>query len=215
MFKAVVFDMDGVLLDTEKVYRICWKKNGMSLGISEAEMNEICDKLAGGTKKHNAGIFKEKLGEDFDYLKFRQKVMDMFESHLLEHGIEIKPGVAETLQILKQKGIPLALATSTDREHATDRLLKTGLFGFFDETVFGDEIENGKPSPDIYLKACNKLGVLPETAIGVEDSMNGVIAASAAGLYTVMVVDLIKPNEIIRNRTDKIYVTMTDMLELF
>lgn len=215
MFKAVVFDMDGVLLDTEKVYRLSWKKNGMDIGIPEAEMDIICEKVAGGTKKHNAKVFQEKMGEDFDYLEFRKKTFSMFEEYLLEHGIDVKPGVPETLRALKEKGIRLGLATSTERTNAIDRLTKTGLYEFFDEKVFGDEIENGKPDPDIYLRACEKLGVKPEEAIGVEDSINGVIASSTAGLYTVMVVDLIQPNDLTREKAANIYYNISDILELF
>lgn len=215
MFKAAVFDMDGVLLDTEKVYRLCWKKNGMDIGISEAEMEVICERIAGGTKKHNGRVFKERMGEDFDYLAFRAKTMEMFEAYLVEHGIDVKPGVPETLKALKDMGVRLGLATSTYKTLAINRLTKTGLYEFFDEKVFGDEIEDGKPKPDIYLRACEKLGVKPEEAIGVEDSINGVIASSSAGLHTVMVVDLIQPNEITREKAANTYDHFSDIMELF
>lgn len=215
MFKAVVFDMDGVILDTEKVYRLSWKKNGVDIGIPETEMEKLCERIAGGTKKHNAGVMKERMGEDFDYLEFRRKVMEMFEAYLEEHGIDVKPGVPETLHALKEMGIRLGLATSTYRTLAIDRLTKVGLYEYFDEKVFGDEIENGKPNPDIYLKACEKLGVRPEEAIGVEDSINGVLSASAAGLHTVMVVDLIQPNDLTREKAANIYYHFSDILNLF
>ncbi len=215
MFKAAVFDMDGVLLDTEKVYRLCWKKNGMSIGLSEEEMELLCEKIAGGTKKHNAGVFKEKMGEDFDYTEFRKKTMQMFEEYLLQHGIDVKRGVEKTLRTLKERGIRMALATSTDRILAIDRLTKTGLYSFFDAAVFGDEIEYGKPEPDIYLKACEKLRVQPKEAVGVEDSINGILSASSAGLYTVMVVDLIRPNAVTKEKAAKTYYHIADLLELF
>lgn len=213
--KAVAFDMDGVLLDTERVYRMCWMKNGLSIGIPDDEMSVICDRIAGGTKKHNEGVMKEKMGEAFDYYAFRQRTMDMVEEYLDENGIDVKTGVVETLKTLKTMDIKTAVATSTDRTLATDRLTRTGLIKYFDAFVFGDEIEKGKPNPDIYLKACEKLGTLPEETIGVEDSINGVTASSDAGLFTVMVVDLISPNDYTKDRADRIYTEMSDMMELF
>lgn len=213
--KAVVFDMDGVLTDTEKIYRIYWKKEGIKLGISEEDMNVLCDKIAGGTKRTNEGIFKEKLGQDFDYLSYRARVMKGFDKHIRENGVELKSNVIETLDYLKEKGILMAVATSTYREKATERLKIAGLYDYFDARVYGDDIERGKPSPDIYIKACEKLAVLPQEAVGVEDSINGVIASSDAGLYTVMVEDLIPPNYVIKTRADKISKNISVLLEIF
>lgn len=215
MYKAVVFDMDGVLIDTEKIYRLCWKKNGMSIGIPENEMETVCDRVAGGNKTSNARVFKAIMGEDFDYLAFRQITLELFDEYVVEHGIDIKPHVEETLRFLRDKGIKIALATSTERARAEKRLMDVGIAEYFDEKVCGNEIAHGKPEPDIYLKACEKLQVDPEDAVAVEDSVNGVISADKAGLYTVMVVDLIQPNEITRKRADKVFFDMKEVQGLF
>ena len=214
-YNAVVFDMDGVLTDTEKVYRQCWTMNGMSEGLTAQQMKAVCDRLAGGTRATNALVVKEYLGEDFDYIPFRKKTMDMFQEYIDEHGIDLKSNVVSTLTELKRRGVKMALATSTDRQKAVDRLTRTGLIDFFDETVCGDEVERGKPHPDIYLKACEKLKVSPDRAVAVEDSVNGVISASDAGLCTVMVVDLIMPNDTTNERTDKTCYNIKEILELF
>ena len=215
MFKAVVFDMDGVLVDTEKIYRRSWKINGMSIGIPEQDMDHICDRVAGGNKASNARVFKDIMGEDFDYLAFRQRTMELFDEYVREHGVEIKAHVADTLKYLKDKGVKIALATSTERERAEKRLESVGILEYFDTRVCGDEVTRGKPNPDIYLRACEKLGVKPSDTVGVEDSVNGVIAAHSAGLYTVMMVDLISPNDITAKNTDKVFYDMKELCSLF
>ena len=215
MYKAVVFDMDGVLVDTEKIYRLSWKKNGMSIGIPEYEMETVCDRVAGGNKASNARVFKDIMGDDFDYLAFRQRTMDLFDEYVAEHGIDIKPDVKATLEFLKNRGIKIALATSTERSKAEQRLRAVGICDYFDEKVCGNEITHGKPEPDIYLKACEMLGVAPEDAVAVEDSVNGVVSADRAGLYTVMVVDLVRPNEITEQHADQTYYNIRDMWSLF
>lgn len=212
--KAVVFDMDGVLTDTEKIYRLYWREEGLKLGISEGEMDNLCDMTAGGTKRTNEGIFKEKLGMDFDYLSFRTKVIERFDRHIMENGVELKKDVEETLCYLKDKKISMAVATSTHKSKAVERLKMAGIYDYFDVMVYGDEIERGKPSPDIYLKACEKLQVSPDETVGVEDSINGVIAASDAGLYTVMVIDLISPNDITRKKASRISDSISVLKEI-
>lgn len=215
MYKAAVFDMDGVLIDSEKIYRRCWKANGISIGIPADEMESVCDRVAGGNKSSNAKVFREIMGEDFDYLSFRQRTMDMFTDYVAEHGVELKPGVVETLEFLSQHGVKIALATSTVKERADKTLDGVHLLDYFDECVYGDEIAEGKPAPDIYEKACEKLGVLPSEAVAVEDSVNGVISADTAGLFTVMVVDLIQPNEVTSQHTDRVYDNISSICELF
>jgi HAD superfamily hydrolase (TIGR01509 family) len=171
--------------------------------------------VAGGNKTSNARVFKEIMGEDFDYLAFRQRTMDLFDEHVEKYGIDIKPHVEDTLRFLKEHGVKIALATSTARTRAQQRLDSVGIAGYFDEKVCGDEITHGKPEPDIYLKACGKLGVNPDEAVAVEDSVNGIISASRAGLCTVMVVDLIKPNDITRERAYKTFCDIEDICSLF
>ncbi len=215
MYKAVVFDMDGVLIDTEKIYRQSWKKNAATIGMSEDEMEHWCDWIAGGNTESNARLFKSIRGEDFDYLAFRQRTMDLFNEHVAKYGIDIKPYVEDTLKFLKEKGIKIAVATSTSRDRAMQRLESVHIAEYFDEMVCGDEIAKGKPDPDIYYRACEKLGIEPEMAVAVEDSMNGVVSASVAGLYTVMVVDLIKPNETTEEYADETLYDIRDMWSLF
>lgn len=191
------------------------RKNAATIGMSEDEMEHWCDWIAGGNTESNARLFKSIRGEDFDYLAFRQRTMDLFNEHVAKYGIDIKPYVEDTLKFLKEKGIKIAVATSTSRDRAMQRLESVHIAEYFDEMVCGDEIAKGKPDPDIYYRACEKLGIEPEMAVAVEDSLNGIVSASVAGLYTVMVVDLIKPNETTEEYADETLYDIRDMWSLF
>ena len=213
-FKAVVFDMDGVITDTEKLYRRYQLEEGRSRGITDEEMLQVCLAIAGGNKYTNKPKFEAIVGRGIDYFEYREKMMARMDAHIKEHGVELKTGVKDILEYLKAKGIKIGLATSTVRERATGYLVDHNIYDYFDELIFGDMVEHGKPAPDIFLKACEKLGVSPEETIAVEDSINGIKSASAAGTYPVMVVDLIEPNEDVIPLARKIYRVITDIKEL-
>ena len=185
MFRAVVFDMDGVIADTEKLYR-------------RFQLEE-------GTKYTNKKSFEDVVGMGIDYFDFREAVVNKLDAHIRAHGVELKPGVADTLKYLKEKGVKVGLATSTVRERATGYLKAHHIDRYFDELVFGDTVAHGKPAPDIYLKACEMLDVRPEEAIAVEDSINGIVSAGRAGMYPVMVIDLIEPNDTTKQYAKKVY----------
>lgn len=214
MIKAVVFDMDGVIFDSERLYRKHWMITGKEYGIPEAEMEELCNHIAGATRQHNERLMKDHFGEDFDYGTFRAKTMDRMDAEIAKDGLDIKPGVKELFAYLKQNGYRIALATSTAKERASKNLERAGILDVFDAIVYGGVVPNGKPAPDIYLKACEDLGVQPKEAIGIEDSINGVKSSSAAGLYTIMVIDLIRPTDEIRPLADQIYDSLFDVIEL-
>lgn len=205
MFQAVVFDMDGVITDTEKLYRRFQLEEGRKLGIPDDVMVVACERIAGGTKYTNKSRFEEVVGRGIDYLDFRAAVIRKLDTHIRTYGVELKPGVADTLKYLKEKGAKVGLATSTVRERATGYLKAHHIDRYFDELVFGDTVAHGKPAPDIYLKACEMLDVRPEEAIAVEDSINGIVSAGCAGMYPVMVIDLIEPNDTTKQYAKKVY----------
>lgn len=212
--KAVVFDMDGVIFDSERLYRKHWMISGREYGIEEGLMEQLCDKIAGATKERNEITMKSFLGQDFDYMQFRTETMNRMDKDIKENGLLLKPGVHELFQYLKEKGYLIGLATSTMRERAEGNLKNAGILDAFDQIVYGGVVENGKPAPDIYLKACEQLNVAPGEAIGVEDSINGIKASAAAGLYTIMVIDMIKPTDEVRTLADRIFDSLFDIIDL-
>lgn len=212
--KAVVFDMDGVIFDSEKLYRKHWMISGKEYGIPEDMMANLCNQIAGATKETNSKLMKSHFGEDFDYDAFRGKTMERMDREILECGLELKPGVQELFSYLKENGYKIGLATSTQEERAKRNLSNAGILPVFDEIVYGGVVAHGKPAPDIYLKACEMLGVKPEEAIGIEDSINGVKSSFQAGLYTLMVVDLIPPTDEIKPMANHIFESLFDVIDL-
>ena len=210
--KAVVFDMDGVIFDSERLYRKHWKITGKEYGIDDEEMNELCNLIAGATREHNEKLMKSRFGEDFDYAVFREKTMTRMDKDILQNGVDLKPGVFELFHYLKENDYKIGLATSTQQERAERNLKNAGLLEMFDGVVYGGIVPNGKPAPDIYLKACEELGITPSEAIGIEDSINGVKSSADAGLYTIMVIDLIQPTEEIRPLADRIFSSLFDVI---
>mgnify|MGYP002861658181 CR=1 FL=1 len=217
MFKGVAFDMDGVLLDSEKIYRRFEMEAAARYGLPLDDFDEFCARIAGGTKHTNAKVFTDFFGTGIDYMEYREVVNEGVEGFGKEYGYEMKPGVKELFDFLKERGIKMALTTSTDRDRAERFLEPHGLLPYFDARVFGNMIPagRGKPNPDIYLTACRELGLEPSEVIGVEDSRNGVLSSSRGGLYTVMVIDLIQPDDIIREHADEIYENIYEISQLF
>lgn len=213
MKKAVVFDMDGVIFDSEKLYRKHWMITGKEFGIPEAEMAELCNLIAGATKEKNSRLMKQRFGKDFDYEAFRNATMNRMDEEIAKEGLELKPGVIELFAYLQEHHFQIGLATSTARERAERNLANAGILEVFDKIIYGGQVTHGKPAPDIYLKACEELGVKPEDAIGIEDSYNGVCASAGAGLYTIMVVDLVPATDELRALANQVYDSLFDVMD--
>lgn len=199
MIKAVLFDMDGVLLDTEKYLTKYIREAAEEFGYRMDR--EVSFMLRSYAYQFAAPRLKEIYGEEFDYLAVRRRRQEMMKSHIEKYGLETKPGVEETVKALRKRGLRTAVVTATDEQRAGEYLGKVGFLGLFDEVVCASMVERGKPYPDVYLYACRKLGLLPEECLAVEDSPNGVQSAWSAGCRVVMVPDLTEPDEETRSRT--------------
>lgn len=185
--------MDGTLIDTEKYYRRFWPMALAEFGYHMTDEQALTMRSLG--RPFAPRQLKDWFGEDFDYIAVRDRRKALMEETIDREGIERKPGVLELLKRLKQEGITTAIATATDLERTGKYLKMTGLEGYFDRLISATQVKEGKPSPDIYLYACEQLGAAPEDCIAVEDSPNGVLSAYRAGCKVVMVPDQTEPDE--------------------
>lgn len=213
MIKAVIFDMDGVLLDSERLYRRYWLETAKQYGIPREDMVRICERIAGGSPAHTKEVFAEAFGADFPFAEMRGRVLEALDRHVKEHGINVKPGIPELLRFLQKHKVKIGLATSTEESRAVRSLEQAGIFPYFDGCMFGNRVKNSKPAPDIYLAACELVGVSPAEAMGVEDSINGMFACIHAGMTAVMVIDLIQPTQELRQQADRIYESARQIME--
>ena len=191
--KAVIFDLDGTLLDTEKLLFRYWRLAAAQYGYDMSPEQALT--LRSLTHRLVQPLFTEWFGEDCDYKVLRKRRLELMREHIEKYGFDVKPGAAELLDYLGRKGYMRAVATATDIERASALLKKAGLYENFERIICASMVEWGKPRPDIYIYAAEQLGLSPGECIAVEDSPNGVISAHDAGCFTVMVPDLTPPDD--------------------
>ncbi|MCI5911353.1 MAG: HAD family phosphatase [Oscillospiraceae bacterium] len=208
--KTVIFDMDGVLLDTERVMHIAWDKAAKSLDFKEAR--EAGD-LAMGRNRDGVRLLFEERYPYVDYAKFDERYHRYCANILKKEGVPIKESVFDTVDYLKRAGYKVGVATSTSSTHALPQLEEVGIYRFFDVIMTGDTVKKGKPDPEIYLKACNAIGSEPCECYAVEDSPNGIKSAYEAGMKPVFIPDLaVMPDEY-RKYIYKEFDSMTEFLK--
>jgi len=194
--KAVIFDMDGLMFDTDRLTMSLWRKICDEHGCDFTE--EFWISLVGRNNDAFREAFTERFGVDFDYDAKRAKRWEIEKRHIEVNGLPIKDGLYELLEYLKDNRIKMAVATSRVEEKASAWLKLADVEQYFDAKVFGDSVKKSKPAPDIFLKACEELSVKPEDTIVLEDAPNGIIAAHAAGTKPIMIVDYIQPTDEVR-----------------
>lgn len=188
--KAVVFDMDGLMFDSERIIQMAWNEAGQKMGYGRLG-DENSKNTMGYNNDRRRQYFLETYGAAFPYEEFRDCYRTEFAAYVKTHGLPAKKGLHELLEILKKRGIAMAIATSGGREYALENVRREGIEPYFQCIITGDMVMKAKPDPEIYQKACAALGVEPGDAMALEDSYYGIRAAAAAGMMAVMIPDLL------------------------
>lgn len=187
--KAVVFDMDGLMFNTEWLIKYCWDVTGKEMGYDNFGDN-IYNTL-GMNYNRRREYFLDKYGKDFDFEGFTDRYREVSADYLAKNGTPVKKGLNNILEFLKEKGIKMAVATSSSRKYAMSKICDVGIEGYFDTIICGDMVTKSKPDPQIYKMACDGLGVDYASCIAFEDSPNGIKSAYAAGINPIMIPDLL------------------------
>ncbi len=193
MIKGVISDMDGVILDSEKLYVRFWCEAAYFYGFPMNREHALS--IRSMARPFAIEKLQGYFGSEFDYDSVREKRIELMDAYVSQHGIEAKKGAQKLLGFLKENGYKVALATATPAQRAEEYLRRVDLLKYFDYVASARMVKNGKPKPDIYLFAAEKLGLKPEECLALEDSVNGVRSAAAAGCKTVLVPDLDNPEE--------------------
>ena len=209
--RAVLFDMDGVIFDSERAVLGVWQEIAAAMGLREIEA--VFVRCVGVTKTRTREIFLEAY-PGLDFTEFDERVRARFRSLYSGGRLPLKPGARETLAALKERGIPLALASSTRTQTVRLELEEAGLLPCFDALVGGDMVQHSKPDPEIFLTAASLLHKEPEDCWVIEDSFNGVRAAWAGGTHPIMVPDLLAPDAEMEEKAEYIVPDLSAALAL-
>lgn len=194
--KAVIFDMDGVIFDSERIVYEGWKELSEKYGFKD--LDTVYMKCIGVNNVMCKQIYLDFYGEDFPYDKYRQERSDNYHERYSGGRLPMKPGVKELLDYLKENNYQIAIASSTRTALVEEQIRDAGLLDYFSAIVGGDQVEKSKPEPDIFLRAADLLEVDPKEAYVIEDSYNGIRAAKAANMCPIMVPDMIDADEEMR-----------------
>jgi HAD superfamily hydrolase (TIGR01509 family) len=191
--QAVIFDMDGLMLDTESINRSTWKRTMMEQGYDYPD--EFYARVCGQTIPKTERIFKQAYGEDFPFYEMRAIKQAYLEDHVREFGIGVKPGLMELLDYLEENKVKRGIASTTHRATILGRLSSLGILERFSAIASGDEVSDGRPKTDLFLRTAERLNAPPAACMALDDSEPGLAAAHQAGMIAIMIPDLYPPTE--------------------
>ncbi len=211
--EGVVFDMDGLLLDTERVAKAMWRKAASQMGL-EHQIEIAIPNVLGMNENGTRRYFAETFGDSVPFEEFLQRSRRLTHE-VTDVKVPVKDGAIVLLERLRSKGIPCAVASSTRRVTVIDQLGRSGLLPYFEEVITGDMVTHGKPHPEIFLKACESLGLPPRHCLAYEDSTNGIRSAYRASMYPVHIPDLSPSNGETRTLAWKTFPSLEESMVLF
>jgi len=208
---SAIFDMDGTMFDTERLRFKTLKQAALEIYGTPLSEETLMGSLGLSAKKAEA-LAKANHGEDFPYAQVRQRADELELAHVRNHGVPIKDGLLEVLERLRKYGLTMAVATSSRRAIAEEYLINANVLKYFDVTVCGDEVSQGKPHPEIFLKAASALNCLPQHCLMLEDSENGMLSAIRAEGQPILIEDIKPPAPEVKAGALKAYLTMHGFL---
>ena len=213
MIRAVLFDMDGTVFDTEGIYRRCWFRAAADVGFDE-DIDLFLERVCGLNHADMTALVNRVYSNAVSFETLWGRWLECIDEEMARGVLPFKAGAPDILFALKERGIKIALVTSSGQKTVARYLQMSRLEGVFDVIVTGNQVTRGKPHPECFLTAAQKLGIDPASCVVVEDSPNGVRAGHAAGMYTVMVPDLHPCTVELRSLLWQLCDTLTDLLPL-
>jgi HAD superfamily hydrolase (TIGR01509 family) len=210
--RAIIFDMDGLLLDSERISLNTFVEACRAHGF-EPDL-KVYYRCIGTVFAHTREILREGYGSEFPLESISAFWKNLYHEEITRKPVPLKQGAVELLDFLKIQKLPLAVVTSSRWQNAQMKLSMAGIAGYFTFILGGDQISQGKPDPEIYLTACQRLNLEPARCLALEDSDNGVRAARSAGLHVIQVPDILTPGEEIRNSGHTIVRSLVEVLDL-
>ena len=208
--KLIIFDMDGLMFDTEAIGFRAYEEVGKEWGLSTSF--DIYETLIGVDKRDTCERYRQLYGADMDAELFYRQVGDRIQEIMDREGIPMKPGLLPLLDAIEEADIPKIIASSTGQDGIRSYLKRCGLDERFKDTISSDQVKRGKPHPDIFLAACRKMGTEPEEALVLEDSPAGICAAHSGNIPVIAIPDLKEIPEEIREMCVMVGETLEDVI---